>query len=98
MAAATGNDHYIDPRRVPGATQRDVLFNHLPEDKGELLRESLFPDDAYEGETYWADLPAGSKSKWVNKQMGSEMKREFLIVWRVSEHITHIHLTLGLGD
>lgn len=84
--------HLVDPRNIPGATQRDVLFSRLPEDKGQLLHESLFPDDAYEGETYWADLPTGAKTKWVNKQMGSETKREFLIVWRVSNDHSAVKL------
>jgi len=49
---ATNGGDKIDPRRIPGGTQRDILFSHLPNNPDELLHESLYPTDAYEGQTY----------------------------------------------
>ena len=80
---AVNGNHQIDLRSVPGATQRDILFSYLPDDKDDLLHESLYPEDAYEGRTYWADLPAGARTKWINKQQNEEMSREWSIVWNM---------------
>lgn len=41
------------------------------------LKEALFPQDTYVGETYWADLPAGERVKWINSEFGKETFREF---------------------
>jgi hypothetical protein len=87
MSTATEHLNASTSRQVPGATARDIAFHRLPENPDKLLHESLFPEDAYEGETYWADLPSGTRTKWINKQQGDEIKREFLIVWRVISHI-----------
>ena len=65
------------------ALQRDILFSHLPDNPDELLHESLYPDDAYEGKTYWADLPAGARTKLINRQQNDEIAREFGIAWRI---------------
>lgn len=73
----------INPRHVPGGTARDILFNRLPENPEDLLYETLYPDDAYSGKTYWADLPAGQRTKWINQQQTEEMVREFGVVWRM---------------
>lgn len=80
--APNGEDK-IDPRRIPGGTQRDILFSHLPSDPDELLHESLYPTDAYEGQTYWADLSTGARTKWITRQQNEEVAREFGIVWRI---------------
>jgi len=73
----------INPRRVPGATERDILFSRLPDNPESLLHESLFPDDAYVNETYWADLPQKDKLKWVAKQHNDETRREWQLIWNM---------------
>jgi hypothetical protein len=86
VSATMQNPHSVNSRHIPGATARDVAFHHLPENPVSLPHESLFPEDAYEGETYWADLPTGARTRWINKQQRNEVKREFMIVWRVSNN------------
>jgi hypothetical protein len=69
---------------LPGTTQRDIAFRGLPNNPEELLHETLYPDDAYiEDGTYWADLPAGARAKWINKQYTGEIAREFGEVWSI---------------
>lgn len=53
----TNEDHDSKPRRMPAATERDIASRGLPNDKESLLFEAIYPDDAYKGQTYWADLP-----------------------------------------
>ncbi|KAF2093072.1 MFS general substrate transporter [Rhizodiscina lignyota] len=48
-----------------------------------LLNETLFPDDAYERRTYWADLPRKQKLAWVNRQAREESGRELASVWEI---------------
>lgn len=67
MPTAVENPSPATSRHVPGGTVRDVAFHRLPENPDELLHESLFPEDVYEGEVYWADLPAKARAKWINK-------------------------------
>jgi len=43
---------------------------------------SLFPEDSYVGETYWADLPFGERSTWMLRQQLQEDAREWGIVFR----------------
>lgn len=98
-------ENTINPRHIPGGTARDILFNRLPENKDELLHESLYPDDAYVGETYWADLPTGQRTKWINKQMSQETAREFGVVWEIFKKdplkpwglYFHNYVVTGLG-
>jgi len=66
--------------RNPGATNRDIAFARLPEDPESLLHDELYPDDAYKGTTYWADLPAGERTKFVNQQANAETARELRLV------------------
>jgi DNA modification methylase len=73
----------VDPRHIPGGTQRDIVFNRLPANPEELLHETLYPDDAYVDRVYWADLPTKEKSRWVNKQQNEEIAREFRLVWDI---------------
>ena len=72
------NQGFGGPRREPfvAPTERDVAFQGLPAEHESLLKETLFPDDAYSGQTYWADLPAGQRTKWINKQHSAEASRE----------------------
>jgi len=44
----------------------------------ELLHDDLFPQDAYAGETYWADLPLRQRITWVNRQSDAEARRELI--------------------
>ena len=43
--------------RMPGATARDIALRRMPGDPTSLLHESLYPEDAFQGQTYWADVP-----------------------------------------
>lgn len=73
-----------DQRRdLRGATERDVTFQGLPAGHETLLNEALYPDDAYKGNTYWADLTAGERAKWVNQQHSTESARELREVWQM---------------
>ena len=74
-------NEWVDARRIPGGTERDVFFSRLPQNPGDLLKEFLFPEDAYLGETYWADLPAGQRTKWINQQQNEEIAREIDVIW-----------------
>lgn len=49
-------------------------------ENGYLLKDTLYPADAYEGTTYWADLPAKEQVKWTGQQYNGEAAREFGIV------------------
>ena len=71
------------PRALAGATDRDIAFQSLPENPEDLLYDTLYPDDAFSGTTYWADLPHGERSKWIKKHHSEEAKREWGIVWRM---------------
>lgn len=66
---------------MPGATNRDIAFRGLPDAPEDLLHETLYPDDAYKGTTYWADLPAKERTKWIQHQYASETGREFGVFW-----------------
>src|SRR5271163_4343422 len=66
-------------------TGRDYGIPHFPtleqgdpreQPPQELLHDDLFPTDAYEGETYWADLPLRQRITWVNGQSDAEARRE----------------------
>lgn len=47
-----------------------------------LLNASLYPDDSYTPDgTYWADLPRGQRTKFVNKQFNEESAREARYIW-----------------
>lgn len=41
---------------------------------------ALLPEDAYENGTYWADLPSGERSAWINAQSNAECLRELKVV------------------
>ncbi|MCJ1486421.1 hypothetical protein MMC06_006598 [Schaereria dolodes] len=43
---------------LPGATARNAAFDRLLENPESLLPERPFPEDAFGGTVYWADLPA----------------------------------------
>ncbi|ETI29221.1 hypothetical protein G647_01674 [Cladophialophora carrionii CBS 160.54] len=62
-------------------TERDVAFQGLPAEHESLLKETLYPDDAYSHQTYWADLPTGERTKWINRQHSTEASRELKEVW-----------------
>jgi hypothetical protein len=69
-------------RDIPLApTDRDVSFQGLPTDHQSLLKETLYPDDAYSRQTYWADLPATQRTKWVHQQHSAEARRELTDIW-----------------
>src|SRR5579859_2043419 len=40
------------------------------------LHNELFPEDAYAGNIYWADLPRQQRNSWINSQAFSEARRE----------------------
>jgi len=67
---------------IPGATSRDVAFRGLPQNPDDLLNDTIYPDDAYKGNTYWADLPTGERTKWVNNQHNEEARRELTAIWQ----------------
>lgn len=46
------------------------------------LNATLYPDDSYTPDgTYWADLPRGERSRFVNKQFTTEWGRELRETW-----------------
>ena len=49
--------------RMPGATARDVALGRMSDDPTSLLHESLYPKDAFHGQTYWADLPGKEQAQ-----------------------------------
>ncbi|KIW26445.1 uncharacterized protein PV07_09539 [Cladophialophora immunda] len=78
------NQEHEEPRQDWVApTERDISFQGLPREHESLLKETLYPDDAFKGTTYWADLPAGERTKWVNDQHSSEARRELRDVWQM---------------
>ncbi|KIW94511.1 uncharacterized protein Z519_04487 [Cladophialophora bantiana CBS 173.52] len=80
------NQELEEPRRDWVApTERDISFQGLSSEHESLLKEALDPEDAYKGRTYWADLPAGERTKWVNDQHTSESRRELRDVWDMFE-------------
>ena len=66
------------PRRMPTFEQGDILegASGPPQQRSDLLRDELFPQDSYAGTVYWADLPLGERVSWVNKQSNNEARRE----------------------
>ena len=54
--------------RMPGATARDIALSRIPDDPGSLFHESLYLDDAYQNQTYWADLPPREQVNWIIEQ------------------------------
>lgn len=56
----------------------DIYAEH-----GHLLNDALYPDDSFDGHTYWADLPPNEKSRWMKQQYNLEAKREFAHVWQL---------------
>ena len=69
--------------RMPGATARDIALGRMPNDPTSLLHESLYPEDAFHGQTYWADLPRKEQAKWISEQSNAEAAREFGQVWQI---------------
>lgn len=46
-----------------------------------LLTSTILPPDSYTADgTYWADLPHGERSAFINKQMNEETLRELRVV------------------
>ena len=68
--------------RMPGATARDIALGRMPNDPTSLLQESLYPEDAFHGQTYWADLPRKEQAKWICEQNNAEAAHEFGQVWQ----------------
>ncbi|KAN0063761.1 hypothetical protein ACQY0O_003811 [Thecaphora frezii] len=50
-----------------------------------ILENHLFPADSYTADTrtYWADLPFGEKTRWINNQSNAEAARELGIIGRM---------------
>ena len=48
-----------------------------------LLFEAIYPEDAYKGKTYWADLPQNERTGWITKQSNDEARRELSVVWQM---------------
>ena len=53
----------------------------LPDNPESLLYDTLYPNDAYRGTTYWANLPARERNKFVNEQANIEARRELGVIW-----------------
>ena len=70
---------------MPGATARDIALGRVPNDPASLLHESLYPEDAYHGQTYWVDLPSKKQAKWISEQKSEEAARKFGPVWQNSK-------------
>ena len=68
--------------RMPGATARDIALGRMPDDPTSLLHESLYPEDAFHGQTYLADLPGKEQAKWIAEKNNAEAAREFGQVWQ----------------
>ena len=68
--------------RMPGATARDIALGRMPDDPTSLLHESLYPEDAFHGQTYWADLPGKEQAQWIAEQNNAETAHEFGQLWR----------------
>lgn len=99
--AAEGIDH-----TVPGV-RPDIMVHVLdaPEDIRSLLRDELYPDDAYHNGVYWADLPRAQRVAWTNRQYRREATREFTEEWASFRHdplapfrdYFHNYVVTGLG-
>ena len=68
--------------RMPDATARDMALGRMSDDPTSLLHESLYSEDAFHGQTYWADLPGKEQAKWISEQNNAEAAREFSQVWQ----------------
>ncbi|KAL8280948.1 hypothetical protein RQP46_006627 [Phenoliferia psychrophenolica] len=64
---------YIEDPKPSTAGSNDSSRNHL-------LEDALLPEDSYTNGTYWADLPAGEKSKWINAESNKEARRELGVI------------------
>jgi hypothetical protein len=50
----------------------------------EKLDALLFPPDSYtDNKSYWADLPRGQRTRWINRQNNAEAKRELSEIWTI---------------
>lgn len=58
------------------------LSNDNYSEHGYLLQSVLYPEDSFQGQTYWGDLPADKKPKWVRQQYRNEVAREFVQFWQ----------------
>ncbi|BFZ62277.1 hypothetical protein YB2330_003366 [Saitoella coloradoensis] len=60
------------------------LTEHELQDPEHLLKDVLFPQDAYTPDgTYWADLPFWPRVHWINAQNSAETKRELAALWTI---------------
>lgn len=82
--AAHGDDAiHSDKMRAPidpnmAAYKRTAISQNHP------LWEDLAPEDSYvEDGTYWADLPRGRRTAWMNAQTNAEAKRELGAIGRM---------------
>ena len=91
--------------RMPSATTRDIALGRIPDDPTSLLYESLHPEDAFQGQTYWADLSPKEQARWISEQNNAEAAREFGHVWQTFRtdplkpfsHYFHNYAVTGLG-
>ncbi|KAK5947812.1 hypothetical protein OHC33_011153 [Knufia fluminis] len=64
-------------------TQRKDHPDDAHKENGHLLKDTLYPSDAYKGRTYWADLPVKEQVKWTGHQYHTEAGREAGVVWQL---------------
>lgn len=91
---------------IPGV-RPDVLVHpsDAPEDIRSLLREELYPNDAYHNGVYWADLPGRQRTTWIVRQYNQEATRQFGVAWapfwhdplQPFFHYFHNYVVTGLG-
>ena len=43
----------------------EIALTRIPDDPTSLLHEISYPEDAFHGQTYWADLPPKEQAKWI---------------------------------
>ncbi|UZJ55817.1 hypothetical protein CBS101457_005137 [Exobasidium rhododendri] len=72
---ASQNDHHQEKFQTSGGVPDRALAT---------LDSILYPSDIYtSNHTYWADLPAGEKTKWINNQNNAQAKQEVKQIGRM---------------
>eukprot|EP00271_Cylindrocystis_brebissonii_P020526 TRINITY_DN6832_c0_g2_i1.p3 TRINITY_DN6832_c0_g2~~TRINITY_DN6832_c0_g2_i1.p3 ORF type:complete len:105 (-),score=12.29 TRINITY_DN6832_c0_g2_i1:541-855(-) len=66
---------------MAAAQNGEMYPKELQDDPG-LGPMDLYPEDSYEGETYWADLPSWQRFKWMIRTQLAEDAREWRNIWR----------------
>jgi len=77
------------PASSSTSSENEKLQAQQPTSSADLssaLDSVLFPADSFTplpNHTYWADLPFGEKTRWINNQSNAEAKRELKVIGRM---------------